>query len=166
MVVFSTVNTTMTFWPFYRLQLWQLDRQESRIKAAYSAERNTLRTNGASQTDLYRSLETEHFETIMVDDQRSHLKTERLIKSARRRDIPIPSWDDESAWAESQAFGYRYLTTKGFADLRSAVRKEQNEVWQFWELRFKIVAGIATALTGAFGAAIGLIAIFGKPPAP
>jgi hypothetical protein len=47
---------------------------------------------------------------------------------------------------------------KEMAELRLAIRKERNERWQFWELRLKVVVQLAFALTGALGAAIGLVA--------
>jgi hypothetical protein len=56
---------------------------------------------------------------------------------------------------------------KGFAFLRSEIRKEKsdrlkekNERWQYWELRTKVVVALATALTGLVGALIGWAAIW------
>jgi len=69
---------------------------------------------------------------------------------------------DDDAWDVSNVIGGRALTSKGFAELRAAVRKERNERWAYWELRFKVLAAILTATTGAAGALIGLVAIWKK----
>ena len=47
---------------------------------------------------------------------------------------------------------------KEMSELRLAIRKERNERWQFWELRLKVLAQVAIALTGVIGATIGLVA--------
>lgn len=52
------------------------------------------------------------------------------------------------------------LQREPLADLRAAVRKEQNARWQYWEIRMKVVGTLLTAATGAMGALIGLIAIW------
>ena len=49
------------------------------------------------------------------------------------------------------------LTDKALADFRAAIRNEQKERWQFWELRAKIVTALVTGLTGVIGTLIGLM---------
>lgn len=62
-------------------------------------------------------------------------------------------------WEDVLTLGTRSLTTKGFAHLRSEVRRERNERWQYWELRFKMTTALLTGETGVIGALIGWAAI-------
>jgi hypothetical protein len=70
-------------------------------------------------------------------------------------------------WGENKAeelFAEEDLSAfkKEMSELRLVIRKERNERWQFWELRLRVLIAFAGALTGAIGAAIGLIAILRK----
>lgn len=145
----------MISWFKYHKALWSLDRDETRLTKAYAKERAGKKL---SHDEERKSIDSEQFEWTMIEDQRLSLKTDRLRERAQRYDLPLPPWDDEEAWGVSHTFGYRYLKPKAYADLRSAVRKEENERWQYWELRLKVLGPILVGLTGATGALIGLIA--------
>ena len=73
------------------------------------------------------------------------------------------SWDetklDELTGKEGE---WDTAIKKELSELRLAIRKERNERWQFWELRLKVLAAFATALTGAIGVTVGLIATLRK----
>lgn len=109
---------------------------------------------------LYKIGEDEHNEKRIYVDEIEQIKSRILCAKANRLGVPIPM--DEDSWHESNVIGGRALTTKGFADLRAAVRKERNEKWSFWELRLKVIGAVLTAATGAAGALIGLVAIWKK----
>jgi hypothetical protein len=74
--------------------------------------------------------------------------------------VPTPDHFDDRVWVTSHWTGLRRLSEKSLAEFQSAVRKEQKERLQLWELRAKVVGGALTGLTGVIGALIGLIAIF------
>lgn len=97
------------------------------------------------------------FETSIYLDEADQIRTRRLYEKARKYDVQIP--EGEEFWDVSNSIGGRCLTAKGFNELRSALRKEQNERWLFWEIRLKVVVGVATAIAGAAGALTGLAAI-------
>ncbi len=70
-------------------------------------------------------------------------------------------WSKEKA---DELFENKELDTfkKEISELRLAIRNERNERWKFWELRLKVLTAFAVALTGAIGAAIGLVATLRK----
>ena len=146
----------MLSWVKYKVQIWGLDRAQARTRKAFDKERRQKAP--LSSADAYKINDQEHFETRMIDDERSETKTYRLLDQAQHYDLPTPAWDDEEAWDKSSNMGVKFLKPKAFADLRSAVRKEQNELWQYWELRLKVVSAILVGLTGVMGTLIGLIA--------
>jgi hypothetical protein len=76
--------------------------------------------------------------------------------------VPTPNYAELEPWQTSPYTGRRQLTEKSLAQFRTAIRNEQKERWQFWELRAKIVTALVTGLTGVIGALIGLIAILKK----
>jgi len=126
----------------------------------YRAARVAAEKNSKGRSALDRILEEERFERSIVLDQIAQVRTGRLVRTAVSYDIDVPLNGDN--WEESSTIGGRQLTTKGFHELRVAIRKEQNERWTYWELRLKVVAAILTAATGAAGALIGLAAILKK----
>jgi hypothetical protein len=105
-------------------------------------------------------------ENRIVEDEISQLQSRLLCLKASRYGVPVPSYADKEMWEESANIGGWHLTTKGYATLRADIRKERNELWQFWELRTKVIVALATALTGLFGALIGWAAFWNKPPTP
>lgn len=70
-------------------------------------------------------------------------------------------WSTEKA---DELFSDKELDTfkKEIRELRQIIRKEQNERWQFWELRLRTLTTFFGALAGVIGTAIGLIAILRK----
>jgi hypothetical protein len=68
-------------------------------------------------------------------------------------------------WSETRAdelFADKESETvrREISELRLAIRNERNERWKYWELRLKVITAFVVALTGAIGAAIGLVATF------
>lgn len=150
----------------YWIPRWKLIRALSKAYKADAAILAKARKEGNSSTalaDLSHELDMENW---IEEDELSQIESRRLCRTAHRYKVPIPSHQDDTLWEKSTVIGGYQLTTEGFSKLRTDIRKEKNERWQYWELRFKLVVGVATAVTGALGAAIGLLATWGKPPAP
>src|SRR3954471_12453685 len=118
----------MFSWIVFRWKIWRLDRAERSVEAAYAKDRKEKQASGLI-ADVFRSHEAEHFELLPILDERNILRSNRLVHSALAVGLPIPEWNDATAWTESKVLGTHYLTTKAYADLRSAVRKERNETW-------------------------------------
>jgi hypothetical protein len=83
-----------------------------------------------------------------------------LFEIAYRLRIPTPDYTRNDLWIREGVSSR--LTDAALADFRAAIRKEQTERWQYWELRLKVLGVIFTGLTGVIGALIGLIATFKK----
>ncbi len=80
------------------------------------------------------------------------LISRRIIRRANGLDLPIPPYSDKEAWERNRTTGAYYLTAKGRADLRSLIRKEKRERFEYW-------ARWIVLLTGLIGAATGLVAV-------
>ncbi len=85
-----------------------------------------------------------------------------LFELAYRYRVSTPNFAELELWETSMYTGRRQLTEKALADFKAAIRNEQKERWQFWELKAKVVGALFGWLTGAIGALIGLIAIWKK----
>lgn len=144
----------------YYWRLWRLRREDRFVERAYRADRVKAKKENKGWDALERLQADEWSERRLVQDQIAQLRTGRLWREASRFDIPVPKGED--AWEESSSIGGRHLTASGFHNLRAAIRKEKNERWTYWEVRLKVLTGLATALTGATGALIGLVAIWSR----
>ncbi len=144
----------------YRWRLWRPKADDRSTLNFYRAARVAAKKSGKGRDAIDDLLREEQFERAIVLDQLAQLKTQHVIREAWRCDVPV-RWDDDD-WEESSSIGGRQLTSKGFSELQAAIRKEKNERWAYWELRMKIIGVLATALTGAVGALIGLVATLKK----
>jgi hypothetical protein len=144
----------------YRWRLWRLKAEERSTLKRYSAARVAAKKSGKGRDVIDNLLREEQFECSIVIDQIAQLKTGCVLREASRYDVPV-RWDGDD-WEESGSIGGRQLTTKGFFELQTAIRKEKNERWAYWELRMKVIVVLATAMTGAVGALIGLVATLKK----
>ena len=72
-----------------------------------------------------------------------------LCLAAHRLDVGIPLYAE--AWEESNVIGGRALTSEGLNELRSAVRKEKNERWAYWETRMKVIGTLVTNAFALYG---------------
>ncbi|MGC5779496.1 hypothetical protein [Methylobacterium sp. NFXW15] len=90
-----------------------------------------------------------------IDYEISRHITEVLRNQAEYYFIPFPEYDDETSWQDNGDQRMPTLSPKGVLEVRSAIRKERKEAWEFW-------AGRLTTATGLIGALIGLVAVFKK----
>lgn len=140
----------------FRYKLARLRKQLRDIDKLVARKSAELRKKNAKLQEIQDAeRELSWPETEIIYDQIHKLHTDYLLSIASRLIVPTPSWDDQTCWEESP-MGFRYLTTKGIADLRAAIRSEQKlrlERILMW------VPAIA-ALTGLIGALTGFIAIW------
>ena len=141
------------------IKLRKLRASDRATTKTYDALRKRAKAENKSTTELHEIDREEHFERSIDWDQISKLNSSVVCREATRLGVPIPRSDE--MWEESNVIGGRYLSEKGFSELRSALRKEKNERWAYWELRLKVTVGFLTALTGVAGALIGLAAVLG-----
>ena len=92
----------------------------------------------------------------MVDEEIALLVTDTLIKKARRRFVPIPSFDTDGMWEQCSVMSNRHvLTAQGITQLRSSLRKERKE-------QVELVVMVLAVLMGIIGAVTGLVAVIMK----
>lgn len=92
---------------------------------------------------------------------------ERLIATAKKLGVDIPSHEEKPAWYDSNStpgmnFGpaTRYwLSDNGLAGISKLIREERRKNIEWW---IKTVGSIVGLLTGLLGALIGVIAFLKK----
>jgi hypothetical protein len=141
------------------LRLRELRASDRATQRAYDLLKAKAEAEKKGASELYKIGEEEHFERRVYLDEISQINSKILCSEARRLSVPISS--AEEMWDESSVIGGRSLSEKGTNELRASIRKEKNERWAYWELRFKVISGILTALTGVAGALIGLATVLG-----
>jgi hypothetical protein len=142
----------------YQMRVRKLNRERDRIERVYKAKRAAMRLRGEAVPSF---LPEEWNDQNFVNAEISKLETGDLLGRAARMKVPIPDSEDDEAWLEAVGGGY-FLSAKAYYDLRAAIRKEQNERWQWLELRSKLIITVATSLTGLVGALIGWAAFLKK----
>ena len=148
------IERLTTFWELRNLRV-----ADNKTAKAFEKIRIAANAEKKGWKELEEIAAEERFERSIHQDQISKLQTRKLCGDANRIGVPISH--EDNWWEESHVIGGRYLSAKGFSELRSAVRKERNERWAYMELRMKVLIGLATALTGVVGVLIGLAAILG-----
>jgi hypothetical protein len=104
----------------------------------------------------------------MVDWEKEAAETDKLLLELQRRGIELPN--DPSLWfddleeqsgtlEEIELLTRSYLTPKGKAVANALIRKDKRQNVEWW---IKIIATLATLITGLLGALIGLLAFLKK----
>jgi hypothetical protein len=75
------------------------------------------------------------------------LETSYLLRSAAREKVSTPDNDDENAWLEAFGGGW-FLSEAAYAGLRTVIRKERNEKWDF---RLNVFGLLGSAAIGILG---------------
>jgi hypothetical protein len=67
-----------------------------------------------------------------------------LVEEARRHLVPLLDFDDskDGVWEESRVDGRWRLTPPALTKLRSAIRAEQKEVFEYWSRWFTIIVPV------------------------
>ena len=140
-------------------QVWKLSLDRRRVWREWRAKYTKAQKDGKSQKELWALEEDRMRDETYVDDAIIEAETSYLIQMAHRLRVPQPDYFKEEIWKDSYT-GKRCLTQAALADFRTAIRRELNERWQYWELRLKVLGVLLTGLTGAIGALIGLVATY------
>ena len=93
------------------------------------------------------------------EDERAVLETMRLLSRAYHYGLPLPNGD---VWDTSLRGNRQMLRRETLGQLRTAVRNEEKERWQYWDLRFKVIIMLMTSTAGVIGTLIGLVAVWNK----
>ena len=132
-----------------RLKLRKLRASDRATVKAYDEIRKIAKVEGKGGKEFYEIGHDEYSERRIYLDEIDQINSNTLCREANRLGVAIPR--DEEMWEESNVIGGKSLTIKGMSELRTSLRKEKNERWAYWELRFKVVGvvvGIVVALIG------------------
>ena len=140
----------------FNFRLLKLQRQRSKVKAFYNKANIEARKKGESREELEGIWQEERMELVLIDDDISHLISQRLLSLAEEYLLPRPEFKEEGKWIESKVNPNSYrLSPLAISELRSAVRKEQKE-------RYEHIFMWLAAITGIIGAISGLVAVIGS----
>ncbi|TBX81890.1 hypothetical protein E0I74_04910 [Rhizobium laguerreae] len=122
----------MIAWLREELKIRKWDRKAESIRAGYSE--GIHEANAAGDWNKRNELlSLSDFEASEYGDEAAEIRSNRLVRRARRLSLPIPTKNDSSEhWRQSRTLGTWSLTAVGFAELRRAVRLEEKERRDVW----------------------------------
>jgi hypothetical protein len=139
----------------------KLEWQARMVDRAY--KKDIAKARASKDREAVRELQDQHREELamMREESDDHLSAQ-LIRTARRLRVPVPPLMDEEHeltvdWERGSRLGMVYLSDRGIAKVREAIRAEQR--WR-QEHRAHWVLWLSAA-TGIIGALTGLLAILG-----
>lgn len=131
---------------------WDFYSQRARIWRQYKAVPTELEPNESGFAPMPAQLVHIFGEEQILD----RIETLRLMRLASRHGIEMPSTADNENYREVDfdvdQYQPKYLTPKGFREVRQAIRaaqRERREAAGFW---FGVVVGVIGALTGLVSA--------------
>jgi len=102
---------------------WKLRRKERKLSAAYFREVESLRSQGASATDIDMRLDDERNTLNQMQVSITYAESDALLEKAAQLKVPRPPKTDQESW--ETFFGAPYLTHAGYDKLRSSIRQEK-----------------------------------------
>lgn len=142
------------FYPKQRIEQYVLSRRLSKLTRGIEKRLNALEGDDRTKAllEFHRLSENCTFRIAQI-------KSARLVRQAIRLGIEIP--DPESytigyVKEERQTTQCAYLDTIQLRKLKRSILIERRATWEFW---LKVIVPILTAVTGAVGVIIGLVAI-------
>jgi hypothetical protein len=135
-------------------RLRRLQREKRRIYGIYDKRRSDQKQHKNDEELIDAINYEEMIEIELTDEEVNLLNSRRLIEQAERYDLPIPEFKREGGhWQESRFGDSWMLNRDARVELRSAIRKEQKERRELWQMKLVWV----TALAGVIGTLTGLI---------
>ena len=141
---------------------WQLRIWLRRVNREYGPKVEGAKRQ-KDKAKLHELYEEWHFESTLLSDELNHIAAERLIKQARRWNLPVPELPrgkpgtlkdvQNESWYFEPSSGFWVLKPKGFTALWSAIRTERRE-------RIHTRLAIITAIAGLLGVLTGLVAVW------
>jgi hypothetical protein len=122
----------MIAWLREELKVRKWDRKAQLIRASFSEDIHTAHVarDWDKRNDLLYNAD---FEASQYEDEAAEIRSNRLVRRARRLSLPIPSRGGNSAhWRQSRTLGTWALTDVGFSELRRVVRLEEKERRDVW----------------------------------
>lgn len=137
----------------HNLKLRRLQASKERIQAAYSKEYNEAKAKGDEEA-MQSVYSEQSFEIQTIDDEIGFMLSRYWSDRADRLHLPKTTFSQtDGTWVRGETNGLWQLSPEQLAKVRSAVRKEEKEKrdhWQVW----------ATLAIGFMGTLIGLVSLF------
>ena len=135
-------------------QLWKLQRERTELEKRFGRMISQAEREG--DHEKRESLISELLmERGLIDDRINGLESIRIQERAERLGVPIPPLSDKESWENGYKPNTIFLSVKARAQLRSEIRKERRERWDW-------ITRIITLLVGLIGAITGLISVWKK----
>ncbi|HEV7344281.1 MAG TPA: hypothetical protein VGN60_01425 [Devosia sp.] len=125
----------MLNWLKEQTELYELNRSLRLTSAAFAKERAAGKAAGLPGYELAQIEYEEHLETALYYDEIEWIKTKRLIRTAVRYSVPIPTRAEGEDWEQSRHLGHWLLTPVGATKLRREVAVEvdiRQKPWLNW----------------------------------
>lgn len=103
----------------------KLRRKEKKLSADYFREVESLRSQGASPTDIDMKLDEERNTLNNLQVEITYAESDALLEQAARLKVPRPAKNDAESW--DTFYGSAYLTHAGYDKLRARIRQERKE---------------------------------------
>lgn len=139
----------------YRIALWRLHRQREQLRRSYAKDLEQARARKAKREEIDEIQSGEMHEHELIDSEIAELTNVYWIREAEKRLVPRPDYNDKSNWKEDRVTGRPWLSDKAISQLRSEVRRERREAWEYWQVR-------GSLLIGVLGTIIGIISVWKK----
>jgi hypothetical protein len=148
-------------------ELWRAERKArekaKRIRETYQPRLETAKKKGAG-ADEYQAVLAEYYFEQDLNDEPERIRTERIIRKARKLGIPIPpkpaydsaEMEENESWRFNWATGNAVFTEKAEFVLVREIRKEEVERVQH---QMRWVNHVVIPIIGLIGTFMGLIAL-------
>jgi len=118
-------------------KIWKLKRLRNNAEKDFRKE-----INSAKNPQERQSIESNmQFDLETLDDDLRVALTRKLIKTARSRDIPIPS--ESESWGQHRTNKEGFLKDTAIDGLKQRIKNEKKERRDFWKDILLFISGIA-----------------------
>lgn len=109
--------------------IWRTERERNQTEQFY--DKLIKKTRNAKKFKEAEEIEEEAAHMVHECETRLNILYSRaLVREAWRLRVPVPEHSDKEMW--ENLFGFVVLTTKGYATVRSDIRKEKKERSERW----------------------------------
>ncbi len=145
-------------------ELWRAERRAKKESKRLEEKYHPLLEAAKKEKDQleYQNLLSEYFFERDFNDEPEVIRTERLVKRARKLGIPVPQKpspdsddaDEDENWILNRTSWNWYLTGKAALDLRREIRREEGENLQ---QKTRWVTQVIIPVVGALMALLSLL---------
>ena len=128
---------------YFRLR--HLVRNRKKAEAFYHQEYEKADTD--EEENAVYALRSQ--EVGVIDDEIGFLLSQQCQSKATYLQLPTPPFSETSGkWVEGEYDGKWRLSPQEVFKLRAAIRKEEKERWELWQMRLTLLIGFGGMLIG------------------